>query len=331
MTAKYFSGFKRGPYKQLISILRNATRNRTVIAISFIGKSILEIVKPKNEADGLVIGLEAIGYRHLSKFDPIKNAISTSKVMSAEDRKRENLELALSRYERAAKNCHSHGATKWYKQQEKRIRDLTLCVSFEHAMLIDSNAVDESRVPTPNADRVHPAPTVEASNSFAVLSTEDKDGEPLPTITGSNHMEVEEPPQNISADQENMDVEIHQNTARQIPEHEPNTKDHTPSNTIPHRANVNHENDADSLGSDWEHNCAPTYDHELRRPKQSKEKGAKAAITQKELAKKAKKIHKAPLPLRRSRSCCNFVYTPLTKNTPSSAPSASLRQKAARN
>ena len=84
MEARYFSEFKRGPYKQLISLLRNATRNRAVIAISFIGKSILEIVTPKNEADRLVIGLEAIGHRHLSKFEPTKNAISTLKVMSAE-------------------------------------------------------------------------------------------------------------------------------------------------------------------------------------------------------------------------------------------------------
>ena len=33
------------------------------MAISFIGKSILEIVTPKNEADRLVIGLGAIVYR----------------------------------------------------------------------------------------------------------------------------------------------------------------------------------------------------------------------------------------------------------------------------
>ena len=69
-------------------------------------------------------------------------------------------------------------------------------------MVIDSNAVDEPRVPTPNANRVHPAPIVEASNGFAVLSTEDSDGEPLPTSTGINRMEVEEPPQNLSVDQE---------------------------------------------------------------------------------------------------------------------------------
>ena len=250
--------------------------------------------------------------------------------MSAEERKRKNLELALSRYERAAKNCHSHWATKWYKQQEKRIRDLTLCVSFEHAMVIDSSAADESRVPTPNANRVHPAPTVEASNSFAILSPEDNDGEPLPTITESNHMEVEEPPQNISADQDNMDVEILQHTSRQIPEHEPTTKDHTRSNTIPHTANVNQDSDADSLGSDWDHDGAPTYDHELRRLNLSTEKGANVAVTQKELPTRAKKRNKASLPLRRSKSCWNFVYTRITKNKPPSVPSSSRWQKVER-
>ena len=153
MEARYFSEFKRGPYKQLISLLRNATRNRAVIAISIIGKSILEIVTPKNEADRLVIGLDAIGYGHLSKFEPTKNAISTLKVMSAEERKRENLELSLSRYERSAHNCHSHRAAKWYKQQEKRIRHLILCESFESAMVINSNAEEESSAPTPNATR----------------------------------------------------------------------------------------------------------------------------------------------------------------------------------
>ena len=135
MEARYFSGFKRGPYKQLLSLLRNATRNRAVIAISFIGKSILEKVTPMNEADRLVIGLEVIGYRHLSKFDPKKNAISTLKVMSAEERKWKTLELALSRYEKAALNCRSQWAAKWFKQQENRIRDLALCESLERAMI----------------------------------------------------------------------------------------------------------------------------------------------------------------------------------------------------
>ena len=60
-------------------------------------------------------------------------------------------------------------------------------------------------------------------------------------------MEVEEPLQNISADQDNMDVDILQHTSRQIPEHEPTTKNHTPSNTIPHTANVNKDSDANSL------------------------------------------------------------------------------------
>ena len=60
---------------------------------------------------------------------------------------------------------------------------ILLCVSFEQAMVIDSNAVDESRVPTPNTNRVHPAPIVEASNSFAVLSPEDSDGEPMRRAT----------------------------------------------------------------------------------------------------------------------------------------------------
>ena len=213
MEARYFSGFKRGPYKQLISLLRNATRNRAVIAISFIGKSISEIFTPKNEAERLVIGLEAIGYRHLSKFEPTENAISTLKVMSAEERKRKNLELALSRYERAAQNCHSHWAAKWYKQQAKRIRDLILCESFESAMVVDSNAEEESSAPTPNANRsqlvgqngidkspalqkdtIHQnATTVDASNTFSVLSPAETDAEPLDTAAGNNHMEGEEP------------------------------------------------------------------------------------------------------------------------------------------
>ena len=140
-------------------------------------------------------------------------------------------------------------------------------------MVIESNAVEESRVHTPNANRVYPAPTVEASNSFAVLSPEDKDGEPLPTNMGSNRMEVEEPPQNLSVDQDNIDVEIHPHKARQIPEHETTTKDHTPSNTIPDTASDNKDSDADSLESDWDYD-GPTYDHELRRPKRSKENGA---------------------------------------------------------
>ena len=347
MEARYFSGFKRGPYKQLISLLRNATRNRAVIAISFIGKSILEIVTPKNEADRLVIGLQAIGYRHLSKFEPTKNAISTLKFMSAEERKKKNLELALSRSERAAQNFHPHWAPKWYKQQKKRIRDLILCESFESAMVIDSNTGEESSAHTPNANRSQqaglkgigqsPVPqkdiihqnaiTVEVSISFAVLSPAETDGEPLDTDAGNNHMEVEEtlPVTNRTADHDNMDVEILQHTSRQISNNEPTKTGHNSSYRSPSTGNDTQDSDADSLGSDWDHDGAPTYDHELRRPKRSTEKGAKNLVTQKELPTKAKKRSKAPLPLRRSKSCCNFVYTPITKNKPPSAPSNSRR------
>ena len=59
-------------------------------------------------------------------------------------------------------------------------------------------------------------------------------------------MEVEEPPQNISSDQDNMDVEILQHTARQIPEHEHTANDYTPRNTIPHTANDNKDSDTDT-------------------------------------------------------------------------------------
>ena len=154
--------------------------------------------------------------------------------MSAEERKRKNLELALSRYKRAAHNCHPHRAAKWYKQQEKRIRDLILCESFENAMVVDSNAEDKSSAPTPNANRsqlvgqngidkspvrqkdtIHRNATpVDASNTFAVLSPAKNDAEPLDTAAGNNHMEVEEPSPvtNRTADQDNMDVEILQHT-----------------------------------------------------------------------------------------------------------------------
>ena len=261
-------------------------------------------------------------------------------------------ELALSHYERAAQNCHSHWAAKWYKQQEKRIRDLILCESFESAMVIDSNAEEESSAPTPNATRSQPArlngigrfsarqkdtihqnaTTLEVSNSFAVLSPAETDGEPLDSDAGNNHMEVEEPlpVSNRTADQDNMDVEILQHTSRQISNNEPTKTGYNPSNRSPPTGNDTQDSDEDSLGSDWDHDGAPTYDHELRRPKRSTEKGANNFVTLKELPTKAKKRSKAPLPLRRSKSYCNFVYTPITKNKPPSAPSNSRRQKAAR-
>ena len=272
--------------------------------------------------------------------------------MSAEERKRKNVELALSRYERAAQNCHSHWAAKWYKQQEKRIRDLILCESFESAMVIDFNAEEESSAPTRDAtrsqlvgqkgidksparqkDTVHQnATTVDASNTFSVLSPAENDAEPLDTAAGNNHIEVEEPSPatNRTADQDNMDVEILQHTSRQIPNHEPTNTGHNSSNTSPPAGNETQDSDEDSLGSDWDHDGAPTYDHELRRPKRSTEKGANNFVTQKELPTKDKKRSTAPLPLQRSKSCCNFVFTPITKNKPPSAPSNSRRQKAAR-
>ena len=146
-------------------------------------------------------------------------------------------------------------------------------------------------------------------------------------------MDVEEPSPvtNRTADQDNMDVEILQHTSRHIPSHEPTKTGHNSRNTSPPTGNDTQDSDADSLGSDWDHDGAPTYDHELCRPKRSTEKGANNLVTQKELPTRAKKRSKASLPLRRSKPCCNFVYMSITKNKPPSASSNSLRQKAARN
>ena len=217
---------------------------------------------------------------------------------------------------------------------------------------VDSNAGEESSATTPNENRSQPARlngigqspvpqkdtihqnaiTVEVLNCFAVLSPAEADGEPLDTDAGNNHMEVEQtlPVTNRTADQDNMDFEILQHTSRQIPNNEPTKTGHNSSNRPP-TGNDTHDINADSLGSDWDHDGAPTCDHELRRPKRSTEKGSNKLVTQKELPTKAKKRSKASLPLRRSKSCCNFVYTLITKNKPPSAPSNSRRQKAARN
>ena len=127
-----------------------------------------------------------------------------------------------------------------------------------------------------------------------------------------------------------MDVEILQHTSRQIPKHESTKKGNTTSNMTPCKANDNQDSDADSLGYDWDHDGAPTYDHELRRLNLSTEKGANVAVTQKELPTRAKKRNKASLPLRRSKSCWNFVYTRITKNKPPSVPSSSRWQKVER-
>ena len=186
-------------------------------------------------------------------------------------------------------------------------------------MVIDSNAGEESSASTPNANRsqlvgkngigkspvrqkatIHQnATTVEVSNSFAVFSPTETDGEPLDTDDGNNHMEVEEtlPVSNRTADQDNMNVEILQHTSRQISNNEPTRTGYNPSNRSPPTATDTQGSDADSLGSDWDHDGAPTYDHELRRPKWSSEKGANNLVTQKELPTRAKK-REAKLPFR---------------------------------
>ena len=97
-------------------------------------------------------------------------------------------------------------------------------------------------------------------------------------------MKVEEPlpVTNLTADQDNMDVEILQHTSRQISNNEPTKTGYNPSNRSPPTGNDIQDSDADSLGSDWDHDGAPTYDHELRRPKRSTEKVANTLVTQKE-------------------------------------------------
>ena len=291
MEAIYFSGFKRGPYKQLISILRNATRNRALIAISFIDKSILEIVTPKNEADRLVIGLEAIGYRHLSKFEPRKKRLyPLSRLCLQKKEKGKILSLPLvvmkeqprivihTGQPNGTSNKRSASAISYFANRLKVQWLLTQTLktptrNATRSQLVGQNGIDKS--PARQKDTIHQnATTVDASNTFSVLSRAENDAESLDTAAGNNHMEVEEPSPvtNRTAGQDNMDVEILQHTSRQIPNHGPTKTGHNSSNTSPPSSNETQDSDEDSLGSDWDHDGALTYDHELRRPKRTRRK-----------------------------------------------------------
>ena len=219
-------------------------------------------------------------------------------------------------------------------------------------MVIEPNVGEETRVTTATANHIHSdelnrigslenqnkrshqtAPPLDTSNRFAALSSAEIVSESSVPTAANNGMDVEAtlPAIKRTIVHGNMEFEILQPTSGQISDPEPAMIQHTPTNTLPSTTNEEEACDTDSLGSDWDYDGAPTYDHELRRSKQSPEKSANTPVTQKKLPTRAKKSSNAALPLRRSKSCSNFIYTPITKNRSPPAPSVGCRrQKAAR-
>ncbi|KAI0559134.1 hypothetical protein FGB62_167g08 [Gracilaria domingensis] len=102
MEAQYFGGIPRGPYRPLMTHPRSGLPSRSVIALSFIGRSILEIFTASDVSHKLVAGMRAAGYTHMPNFSATLNAISSRKMMSKAERKKKNLEQALCRFRTAA-------------------------------------------------------------------------------------------------------------------------------------------------------------------------------------------------------------------------------------
>ncbi|KAI0560570.1 hypothetical protein FGB62_108g01 [Gracilaria domingensis] len=119
MEAQYFRGIPRGPYRPLMTYLRIGLRSRCIIGLSFIGRSILEIVSASDVSHKLVAGMRAAGYTHMAIFSATSNAMSSRRMMSKAERKKKNLEQALYRFRTAANRTTSSWAKHWYEAQVK--------------------------------------------------------------------------------------------------------------------------------------------------------------------------------------------------------------------
>lgn len=110
-TAVYFGGIPRGPIGDLKQALYECLPKRCILRISFIGNSACEILCHKHLQSRLISGMNLLGFRQLTAYDPLK---SSSSSFSEESTRR----LKMSSYRRwrwSGRKTFSPIAKLWYE------------------------------------------------------------------------------------------------------------------------------------------------------------------------------------------------------------------------
>ena len=128
-TAAYFRNIKRARLGQVRKALKQIlTHPWAVLGLSFIGKSVVEIVCHKALVDQVVAKLRLIGAVHVKNMNVFGDNLKKLAKKEGVNRNTLNLERAQQRFERLMKTCPNAAAKAWYSQQateaERRLAEI---------------------------------------------------------------------------------------------------------------------------------------------------------------------------------------------------------------
>ena len=143
-TALYFRNIKRARLGQVRKALRQMFTNPwAVLGLSFIGKSVIEILCHEGLVDQVVGKLRLIGATHIRNMDIFGDNLKKMSKNDTRDRAATNLERAHQRFERLVATCTNAAAKSWYAKQANEA-ELRLAQIYQTAHDVETSVSDDS-------------------------------------------------------------------------------------------------------------------------------------------------------------------------------------------
>ena len=143
-TALYFRNIRRARLGQVRKALRQMfTHPWAILGLSFIGKSVIEIVCHEALVNQIVAKLRLTGASHIKSMDVFGDNLKKLSNKENRDRGTLNLERAQKRFERLVQTCTNPAAKSWYNRQAQEA-ERRLAGIYQRAHDVETSVSDES-------------------------------------------------------------------------------------------------------------------------------------------------------------------------------------------
>ncbi|CAN8066149.1 unnamed protein product [Agarophyton chilense] len=127
---------KRGPIGKYRRAITTAIPPRTLYGISFVGRSIGELIVQESIVDRTIVTMRALGFRHLPNIDPVIDTRFHNRDLSTEDSIHRNASACAARYHRCTKTSNPV-AKQWYTEAGNRLHARFPAIFTEEGQLHD--------------------------------------------------------------------------------------------------------------------------------------------------------------------------------------------------
>ena len=152
-TALYFRNIRRARLGQVRKALRQMfTHPWAVLGLSFIGKSVVEIVCHESLVDQVVAKLRLVGASHIKNLNVFGDNMKKLSQKDQRNRFTLNLERAHQRFERLVQTCTNSAAKMWYTKQAQEA-ERRLAEMYQIAHDVETSVSDDSGYESNEVDR----------------------------------------------------------------------------------------------------------------------------------------------------------------------------------